>query len=245
MSAMKGLGTGATRQLQSELDKVQKEAADIRGELAKIGSGTTKPAEQAAKKLATEYKSAKQELRALVEVISSGKLAGPELQAAITRAAELRDNIGDTNQLVNSLASDTRGIDALVTGAQAISAAFAVTSGVIGAFADNEEEAAEATRKVQSAISILLGVQELARIITDKNALSIKGLSVAQQINAVSTGLATRATTALGVSANTASIGFKALRAAIVTTGIGAVVALLGFLVSKLSEADQEAIDIS
>ena len=245
MSAMKGLGTGATRQLQSELDKVQKEAADIRGELTKIGSGTTKPAEQAAKKLATEYKSAKQELRALVEVISSGKLAGPELQAAITRAAELRDNIGDTNQLVNSLASDTRGIDALVTGAQAISAAFAVTSGVIGAFADNEEEAAEATRKVQSAISILLGVQELARIITDKNALSIKGLSVAQQINTVSTRLATQATTALGVSANTASIGFKALRAAIVTTGIGAVVALLGFLVSKLSEADQEAIDLS
>ena len=245
LSAMKGLGAGATKQLQTELEKVQKEAKDVKQALAGMGAGAgMEKASAGASVMAKEFKNAKSELKELSNLISSGQLSGEPLQAAVKRAAELKDNIGDTNQLINSLASDTRGIDAVVTGAQAIAAAFAVTSGIIGAFTEDQEKAEEATRKVQSAISILLGVQELARILTDKNALSIKGMTVAQLASNTATNLTTAAMTRLGIAATTTSIGFKVLRTAIMTTGIGAIVAGLGYLISKLMDSGEKASEL-
>jgi hypothetical protein len=63
---------------------------------------------------------------------------------------------------------------------------------------------------------------------------------VAQQVNAVSTSLATKALATFGVTVNASSFALKALRTAIITTGIGALVVGIGFLVEKLSEADDE-----
>lgn len=208
---------------------------------SQLVSGTqTSKAVQDASKLATTFKSAKTELRELVNLISSGKLSGEPLQQAIARSAELKNNISNTNQLVTALGSDTKGIDSVITAAQGLTAAFAVAAGAVSLFTDDEEAAAEATQKVQASLSLLLGVQQLAKIATDKNALAIGGLSVAEKANAVATGLATRTMAFFGVTTTATATSFKLLRGAIIATGIGALIVLLGFVVDALSSASDE-----
>jgi hypothetical protein len=252
----KGFAASAASAIRyrQEVEKISKASANVSKRPTFNVAGDLVPGVQTSRlsqatkdinKVIAGSKTASEELKKLANAIATDKLSGESLQQATERAALLKKEITDTNKEIKLLTSDTRGIDALVTGAQAISAAFAVTSGVIGAFADNEEEAAEATRKVQSAISILLGVQELARIITDKNALSIKGLSVAQQVTAVSTNFLSKSLSILGITANTTSTSFKVLRGAVLGLGIGAVVFLLEKVISGLSDTSDKTSELN
>ena len=66
LSAMKGLGAGATKQLQTELEKVQKEAKDVKQALAGMGAGAgMEKASAGASVMAKEFKNAKSELKEL------------------------------------------------------------------------------------------------------------------------------------------------------------------------------------
>lgn len=78
------------------------------------------------------------------------------------------------------------------------------------------------------------------------NASTIAG-TAAQEGNAVATGVATKATIAQTIATKAASIAMKGLRAALISTGIGALVVLVGSLISGLmslieatSKADKE-----
>lgn len=210
-----------------------------------VPAAQTGKAVQEVKKLEAGFKSAKTELRELTNLLSSGQLSGEELQIAINRAGQLRDNISDTNQLVASVGRDTRGLDAVVQAAQGVAAGFSVAAGGIALFSDDAEQAAIVTQKVQGALALLTGVQELARLATDKNALAIGGLTIAQRANNISTIAATGVMRIFGVSANVTATSFKVLKGAIIATGIGALLVGLGVLISYLSEAGTKTDDFA
>ena len=180
------------------------------------------------KKAGGGFKSMKQELKELKAQISSGSLGEKELREATKRAAELQDKIGDVNDKVKALASDTKRIDAVVTAFKGIAAAASVAAGAAALFGGENEKLTKTLAQAQGAMALLQGVQELANIATTEGALRTYVLEGAQKAAAISSR-------ALGTSI--------AASTAMATAGVSLLVVGLVALVSYLNEQADDGVE--
>ena len=177
------------------------------------------------KKAGTGFKSMKAELKELKAQIASGSLGEKEMRAATRRAAELTDTIGDVNDKVKALASDTKRIDAVVTAFSGIAAAASVAAGAAALFGNENEELTKTLAKAQGAMALLTGIQELAKIATTKNALSTFVLDGAQKVATVSSNILGRTITA---------------NMAMATAGVSLLLGGLVYLLSSMDDAEEK-----
>jgi hypothetical protein len=176
------------------------------------------------------FKSMKQELKELKAQISSGSLGEKELREATKRAAELTDTIGDVNDKVKALASDTKRIDAVVTAFRGIAAAASVAAGAASLFGSENEKLTKTLAQAQGAMALLQGVQELANIATTEGALRTMVLDGAQKVAAVSSR-------ALGVTI--------AASTAMATAGLSLLIAGIAYLIITMDDARDSATDMN
>ena len=176
------------------------------------------------------FKSMKQELKELKAQISSGSLGEKELREATKRAAELTDTIGDVNDKVKALASDTKRIDAVVTAFRGIAAAASVAAGAASLFGGENEKLTKTLAQAQGAMALLQGVQELANIATTEGALRTMVLDGAQKVAAVSSR-------ALGVTI--------AASTAMATAGLSLLIAGIAYLIITMDDARDSATDMN
>jgi hypothetical protein len=174
----------------------------------------------------TKSVSLKKELRALKEQIASGQFKGDELRQMTRRAAELEDRIGDVNKRVRALASDTKRLDAVVSAFRGLAAAGSVAAGAMGLLGKNSEDLQKTLVKVQSAMAVLNGVQEIANLLTTESALKTMVLDGAQKAVAVSAR-------AMGLSVAQAT--------AVMTAGLTLVVAGIVYLITSMDEAKESS----
>ena len=180
------------------------------------------------KKAGTGFKSMKAELKELKAQIASGSLGEKELREATKRAAELTDNIGDVNDKVKALASDTKRIDAVVTAFRGVAAAASVAAGAAALFGGENEKLTKTLAQAQGAMALLQGVQELANIATTEGALRTYVLEGAQKAAAVSARV-------MGTSI--------AASTAMATAGVSLLVVGLVALVSYLNESADDGVE--
>lgn len=178
-----------------------------------------------AQKGATKFKSLKAELRELKAQIAKGDMGAKELREATLRAAELEDKIGDVSEKVRALASDTKYIDAAVTAIKGLAAAGAVTQGSMALLGSENEDLQKTMLKVQAATAVLMGVQEMATIVTGQSAAKTLFLDAAQKVAAVSSK-------ALGITISTSM--------AAATMGLSLVIGAIAVLSSDLADANEE-----
>lgn len=190
------------------------------------------------------------ELRQLQKDLLSGKFTGEEFTKATQRAGELKDTIGDLNSRINTLSSDTKNLDALVSAATGIAAGFSIAQGAAGLFGDESEELQQSLLKVQSAMAILNGLTEIQNLLQGESKVAILATTVAQKIQnfvlngtTTATVAQTAATEGLTVATNTAVVASRALRVALLATGIGAIVVLIVSLVSAMNDYTQSTKD--
>jgi hypothetical protein len=170
--------------------------------------------------------SAKQRLRELQKALVDMSLAGQDGTKAFKEmekeAAKLQDQIGDTSQRIKNLASDTRSIDTFVAAVQGITAGFQIAQGAAALFGSENEDLQKALLKVQGAMALANGVQQVANLLNKDSILITQGQTAAQALYATAVGASTGA--------------MKAFRIALLATGIGAAVAAVGLLIAKWDE---------
>lgn len=174
------------------------------------------------------FKSMKAELRELKAQIASGSLGEKELREATKRASQLTDELGDVNDKVKALASDTKRIDAVVTAFRGIAAAASVAAGAASLFGSENEKLTKTLAQAQGAMALLQGVQELANIATTEGALKTYVLDGAQKVTAVSAR-------AMGASIAGAT--------AVATAGVSLLVVGLVSLVSYLNDKADDGVE--
>lgn len=197
-----------SEQLGKELANALPNAAGDFKELAANAEDTT-----------TKFKTAKQELRQLTNLITSGELEGEDLKIATARAAALTDEIGDVREQIKNLSSDTRGIDTLIEGTRAVAAGFAIAEGAIAVFGDENEDVQKALVKLNGIMAIQNGLQEAHALLLQNSNLKMRAAAIAQGIYNVVVG--------------TSSGALKLFRIALAATGLGLFVILLGTLVAN------------
>lgn len=182
------------------------------------------------KETITKTQSLKNELKKLREemqqvAVTSGVLSAEYLDLK-NRAGQLDDTIKDVNADIANAGSDTRGIDNVIGSVTALAGGFSVVQGAAALFGDESEDLQKALLKVNAAMAIATGLQQVQNALTKQGSLvrladtaATYTQIAAQKIYTFVTGRATAAT-----------IGFKIALAA---TGIGLFV--LGLL--ALNEA--------
>jgi len=167
--------------------------------------------------------SAKQRLREMQKELIAMAEAGQQGTDAFKRleqqAGQLKDEIGDVNQRIKNLASDTKQIDAFVGAVQGIAAGFQIAQGAAALFGDENEDLQKAMLKVQGAMALANGVQQVANLL--------------QKESAVMMGINTAATNLYTLAVGTATGAMRAFRIALLATGIGAAIAAIGLLIAK------------
>lgn len=203
--------------------------------------------EEAAEEKTVSFKTKLRQLKEeLSQLEAQGKENTTEFQQLAIEAARLEDQIGDTNERIRVLASDTANIDALVEGVGLLATGFQLASGASALFGDENEEVQKALIKLNAIMAITQSLQQAQNFLRGQSILKLRLESAANAVLAASTRLTAGAYTALGISVNATSTSFKVLRAAIVTTGIGALIVGVGFLIEKLmslSSASEDAAD--
>lgn len=186
-------------------------------------------------KLEKAAQTPKQELRELTQRITEAKIAGrdsgPEFDAMVDRAGKLRDAMGDATDVINKFASDTSKLDGVIGIAQGVASGFAVAQGAVALFGDESEALQETLLKVNAAMAVLQGLQQIGNLLQKESAANVLLSTVAQRGYNFAVG---------------ESIGLlKAFRIALALTGIGAVILGITLLVqwlSKSSDAIQQNI---
>jgi hypothetical protein len=189
--------------------------ADVEKDILLKVSSDTNEATKGFKSLKQELKEIEKEMNRMSE---AGEEGSAQFQKMAQRAGQLKDQIGDTKSRINALASDTYKLDAMTQAVQGIAGGFAVAQGAMAVFGSENEDLQKAILKTQGAMAILQGVTEITNILQKESAFSSLFLSNAQKANAVSTEVATTAT--------------KGFSRALVATGIGAIIVLIGTLVA-------------
>lgn len=171
-------------------------------------------------------KTLKQELKELKTQIASGGLDAKQLSEATKRAAELTDHLGDVNQKIKALSSDTKRIDAVVEGFRGLAGGVSVVTGAMGLLGSENKELEKTLLKTQSAMALLQGVQELANLATGDGIVKNYALAASERVAAV-------ASKVLGVEI--------AASMAIATGGISLAVAALAFFIVNLDKSEEQA----
>ena len=207
------------------------------------------------KSLKSQYKDAVAELQKVSAAY--GETSDEAIKAAKS-AAELKDQIGFTNDLVSSFNPDAK-FDSLTKSFGGVLDGFQAVEGGLGLLGIESEGVQQAMLRVQSAMAFSQGLQgvmeakdsfkQFYTVIKDvvsgifkKNAATAAGAAI-DKANVVttgaqavaSTGLAT-AQTGVAISTNVASTAMKLFRIALIATGIGAIVVLLVLLITNFDK---------
>ena len=214
------------------------------------------------KKLVTELRRMKNEL-AIMEESGISPADKGFIELAV-KAAQLEDQLGDTQQRIRALASDTKNLDAALNVGQGLAGGFMVATSAMALFGGENEELTKAFMKAQAALNILNGVKMVADVINkDSIATTVIGTavenasttskiknSVATKAQSVATVLQTKAENGSKVAKIASTVAQWALNSAMLANpvfwllgGIGLIVgafALFSSSAKKAAEAQKE-----
>jgi len=221
----------AVKSAQKASDKIATEFKDAAksaaaafsgGEVKKALDGNTTAIEKLAKSgksLTGQLRGLKQELTLLEQ---QGKDNTKEFNQLLIAASRLEDQIGDTRARVRILAADTFKFDAAVQATQGLAAGFEVAQGAAALFGNESEDLQKAILKVQGAIAVANGVQQIANLLLEESAIKTALLTAKQAIY----------TTVVGTSTG----ALKAFRIALAATGVGLLVLGLVALIENFDK---------
>lgn len=169
-------------------------------------------------------------VRQLTQLAMEARALGPEFASVaneiIKQAGRMKDSIGDARAEVGYFSSDTRRLDAVLGGVQAVAGAFSAVQGAAALFGSENKELQETMVKLQGAMALVNGVTAIQKAL-EQESMFMKGLSTA-------------ATELQIFVLGQATVAARVYAAALVATGAGAIIAGL-LLVYNALQSNAEA----
>lgn len=203
---------------------------------------------------------------AMIRMAESGDTTSATFIAMADRAAELNDTIGDAQQIITLLASDTKNLDAAMQVGGGLVGAFNAATSAMALLGGESEELQEAFLKVQAAMAVLNGLQQVMAVTDKRSAANVvlrtalikllnreKIKEASAQIAATAAGSAHAGAMTADAAATTAATvatgGFTAALLAnpvmLIVAAVAALVAGLAFLVSSVKKSKEEQRDFN
>jgi hypothetical protein len=189
-------------------------------------------------KAAEATKSLKTQLKELKAELASGNLTGKAFDEASKKAGELQDRIGDVNQRVKNLSSDSKRLDGFVSLATGIAGGFAAAQGAMALFGSENEDLQKSLIKIQGAVALLNGVQAVANTLNKESAASTN-LNI-KQFN-ILTFVKKKYAQAIGTSTG----AMKVFKGALAGIGIGLLITGITLLIENFDKIKKAVLNFA
>lgn len=150
-----------------------------------------------------QLRAMREELQRMEDAGQFGTKAFMDLAIA---AGKLEDQIGDTQARIRVLSSDTIGLDTAMGVADGLAGAFYVATSAAEVFGSDMEELQEAFYRVQAAMSVLSGVQQIANTLNKDSVVSVVAQTAAAKVREKA-----EARVAIATAASTAATGAQSV----------------------------------
>ena len=185
--------------------------------------------------LKTQLRQAQNEVNEL-----SAKFGATSEQAveAAKRAAQLKDAIGEAKALTDAFNPDAK-FKALTLTLGGVAGGFSAVQGAVGLLGSESQSVEKAILKVQSAMAISQGVQAIGESVDSFKQLGavIRATTLYQKALAGATAVQT-------FVMNGATLAAKALRGALIATGVGALVVGVGLLIANFDKVKKVVMNL-
>ena len=187
--------------------------------------------DKSVKSLRTQLKEAQAQVGLMADKFGA---TSKEAIEAAKRAADLKDRIGDAKALTDAFNPDAK-FKAVASSLAGVAGGFSALQGAMALFGNENKDVEKALLKVNAAMALSQGLQAVGESVDSFKQLGavIKSTTTFQELNNAATKTAAAVQRSFGISVETTSTGFKVLKGAIVATGIGALVVLLGEVINN------------
>jgi hypothetical protein len=132
-----------------------------------------------------QFSSTRQELRAFQEAavklgVNLG-LTDEEFQKFNAAVGQAKNEIDDIKKATNVQASDTKGLDGLISAAQGLAGAYGIAQGAAQLFGDDNEDLQKTFVKLQAAMTVIQGLQAIQNALQKESAATQLILTVREK----------------------------------------------------------------
>jgi DNA repair exonuclease SbcCD ATPase subunit len=167
----------------------------------------------------------------LVEMEQQGKDNTKEFQNLQIAAGKLADEIGDAQNRIRVLSSDTKNLDFGIGVIRGAAAAMGTFEGAAALAGLKNEDLMQSIQRLNGLLVIMNGLQEIQNLLQKESVVRIVGQEIATKAAA-----AAQRIYALAVGTSTGAM--RAFRIALLATGLGAFVVLLGIVTNAFGLFD-------
>lgn len=220
---LKAMGLGE-KELAAALQKNTQYYKQQEQELQKVAQSNEKNI-ASLKKSVSQYNTlngagakARQQLAAIreemVNLAEAGDTSSERFSQLSERAAELQDTIGDAQQVIRLMASDTRNLDTAMAVGGGLISTFNMATSAMALLGGESEALQQAFLKVQAAMAVMNGLQQVSTVLNKRSAANIVLRTALQKMfnktklaEAVATGTATKAQLAFNAAVMANPVG--------------------------------------
>lgn len=184
--------------------------------------------------LRTQLRNVREQLAEMEEAGQRGTQQFIELQQ---EAGRLTNAIGDANAQAKIFSHDNQGLQGMIAGINGVVGAFSAAQGAVALFAGENENLQKVMLRVQSLMSITIGLQQVANALNKDSAFMLVTVAKAKDML---TAANARLAVALGVS-NAAAAALMATLTLGLSIAITAIIVAISKLQSKQAAAKKEA----
>lgn len=244
--------------LQAEISANEKNIASLKKSVS-----TYNAMNGAGNKLAMQIKQLREQL---AQMEMSGDTSSQAFIDMSIQAAKLQDQLGDTARQIQILSSDTKNLDAAMSIGSGVAGAFNVATSAAALLGGESEELQQAFLKVQAAMAVLNGVQQVANTLNKDSVANVVLRTALQKLfnkakqqetantikataasgaDAVAKGAETAATTTATAATWSLNAAMLANPVMLIVAGIAALAAGLAFFISRSKKAKEEQRDFN
>lgn len=184
-----------------------------------FGGTAIKEATKQAESFRTQLRNSREEI---IKLFQSGKVTTSQIYEMARGAGNLKDSMGDAQQAINVLSSDTFKLDVALQGLQVGAAGFQVMTGAAALFGAESEELQKVLVRLNAVMAITNGLKQINDGLQKQTALSM-GLNIAAQ-------------KAYNIVVGQSVGVLKSFRIALAATGIGVLIIALYELIANFDK---------
>ncbi len=220
------------KEIEATADGLEKEEQALDTRRTKLQKHT-----KAVKSFETQLRLAREGVMALE---AAGKRNTDEYTRAQAELGRLRDIMNDANRQAKVLAHDQANFQGVLSGLTGLAGGYSAAAGTISFFSGENENLQLVMTKVQSLMSITIGLQQVQQTLDKDSAFRLVTLVKLKKRFANMTRFSAKALMRFGVAAKGARIAASALTG-VLTLGVSAAITAALYLLDRYNEKQEKA----
>lgn len=242
-------GTAEYQKLETEFNKVSKEAFEFNAEIKKVDASINIHSKNVGN-YDGAITSLRQEIKNLTQALATMEMQGKnntnEYKTMVSRLGELKDAVGDVQARSKFFADDARYLNTVTQAVQGVVGAYSVWVGASELLGTKNEELEKIMRKMMALMTVMQGLSQVQKALDKDSYVRVAAQLILDKARVYWTGIQTAATGSGTIAQKAFNVAVKANPIGLLVTAIVAAAAAMfayGRRVSDVTKIENDWVD--